>query len=90
MLDEVRYVLGDRHYNTPDLQDLCAEDERELVTTRYGRYPQRVLALTRCLSFCSRSYLTCCLPATIPVVAIMWPCASGTGKLVLVCAGVRP
>lgn len=21
------------------MQDLCAEDERELVTTRYGRYP---------------------------------------------------
>ena len=36
---EVRYVLGDRHYTTPELQELCAEDERELVTTRYGRYP---------------------------------------------------
>ena len=36
---EVRYVLGDRHYNTPELRELCAEDERELVTTRYGRYP---------------------------------------------------
>ena len=36
---EVRYVLGDRHYNTPELRELCGEDERELVTTRYGRYP---------------------------------------------------
>ena len=36
---EVRYVLGDRHYTTPALQELCWEDERELVTTRYGRYP---------------------------------------------------
>ncbi|HEX6291729.1 MAG TPA: transposase [Herpetosiphonaceae bacterium] len=36
---EVRVVLGDRHYNTPLLHELCAEDERILVTTRYGRYP---------------------------------------------------
>ncbi len=36
---EVRYVLGDRHYNTPELRELCMEDERELVTTRYGHYP---------------------------------------------------
>ena len=36
---EVRFVLGDRHYNTPELQELCAEDERMLVTTRHGRYP---------------------------------------------------
>ena len=38
---EVRVVLGDRHYNTPDLHALCAEDERLLVTSRYGRYPHR-------------------------------------------------
>lgn len=36
---EVRVILGDRHYNTPALHALCAEDERILVTTRYGRYP---------------------------------------------------
>lgn len=36
---EVRVVLGDRHYNTPLLHELCAEDERILVTTRYGHYP---------------------------------------------------
>jgi hypothetical protein len=36
---EVRFVLGDKHYNDPELQELGAEDERELVTTRYGRYP---------------------------------------------------
>src|SRR5918912_1459094 len=36
---EVRSVLGDRHSNTPELRELCAEDERELVTTRYGRSP---------------------------------------------------
>jgi hypothetical protein len=36
---EVRFVLGDRHYNTPELQALCAEDERWLVTSRYGRHP---------------------------------------------------
>lgn len=36
---EVRFVLGDRHYNTPDLHELCAADARILVTTQYGAYP---------------------------------------------------
>jgi hypothetical protein len=36
---EVRIVLGDQHYHTPELEELCAEDERLLVTTRPGRYP---------------------------------------------------
>jgi len=36
---EVRYVLGDRHYNTPELHEQCADDERILVTSQYGRYP---------------------------------------------------
>lgn len=38
---EVRYILGDRSYNTPELHALCAEDERVLLTTKYGRYPHR-------------------------------------------------
>jgi hypothetical protein len=37
--DEVRYVLGDVHYNDPELRQLCAERNRELVTTRRGAYP---------------------------------------------------
>jgi len=36
---QVRFVLGDRHYNTPDLHELCGRDDRLLVTTQYGRYP---------------------------------------------------
>jgi hypothetical protein len=36
---EVRYVLGDQHYNTPELHELCTDDERTLVTTKRGRYP---------------------------------------------------
>ncbi len=36
---EVRFVLGDQHYNTPELREQCAEDERCLVTTQPGRYP---------------------------------------------------
>ncbi len=38
---EVRVVLGDTHYTTPELQELCEEDERLLVTTKRGRYPHR-------------------------------------------------
>jgi Transposase DDE domain len=36
---EVRYLLGDRHYNTPELREQCEDDGRILVTSRYGRYP---------------------------------------------------
>jgi hypothetical protein len=36
---EVRFVLGDQHYNTPELHELCGEDERCLVTTQRGGYP---------------------------------------------------
>jgi len=36
---EVRYLLGDRHYNTPELREHCEEDGRILITSRYGRYP---------------------------------------------------
>jgi Transposase DDE domain len=36
---EVRFVLGDRHYNTPELHEDCQHADRILVTTKYGRYP---------------------------------------------------
>lgn len=36
---EVRFVLGDRHYNTPGLCQDCDLADRLLVATRYGRYP---------------------------------------------------
>jgi Transposase DDE domain len=36
---EVRYLLGDRHYNTPELREQCEEDGRILITSQYGRYP---------------------------------------------------
>ncbi len=36
---EVRYVLGDQHYNTPELRTECARHNRELVATRRGAYP---------------------------------------------------
>ena len=35
---EVRFVLGDQHYNTLELHEQCALDERCLVTTQSGRY----------------------------------------------------
>jgi transposase len=38
---EVRFVLGDRHYNRDDLRALCRERGRELVTSRYGKYPHK-------------------------------------------------
>lgn len=38
---EARYVLGDTAYNDPDLEALCAQEDRILVTTRRGPYPHR-------------------------------------------------
>ena len=35
---EVRYVLGDQHYNTPELCAECSRHNRELVATRRGVY----------------------------------------------------
>jgi len=43
LLDELpvdaRYVLGDLHYNAPNVHDTCDRACRTLVTTRYGPYP---------------------------------------------------
>jgi len=36
---EVRFVLGDRHYNTPELHENCDQADRLLVTTKYGCSP---------------------------------------------------
>ncbi|HYQ90763.1 MAG TPA: transposase [Candidatus Competibacteraceae bacterium] len=35
----IRYVLGDQHYNTPELRAECVLHNRELVATRRGKYP---------------------------------------------------
>jgi hypothetical protein len=36
---EVRFVLGDRHYNTPDVRAVCERADRILVASQYGGYP---------------------------------------------------
>ena len=36
---ETRFVLGDIHYNTPNMRQVCERDDRILVTPRYGAYP---------------------------------------------------
>jgi Transposase DDE domain len=38
---EVRYVLGDTHYNTPELREECGLHNRELIATRRGAHPHR-------------------------------------------------
>lgn len=38
---EVRYVLGDTHYNDPEVRTACHWRGRELVATRRGPYPHR-------------------------------------------------
>jgi hypothetical protein len=38
---DVRFLLGDQHYNDPALHELCAAAERTLVTSRRGPYPHR-------------------------------------------------
>ena len=36
---EAHFVLGDRHYNAPNVQATCDQTGRILLTTHYGRYP---------------------------------------------------
>ncbi|HET8845333.1 MAG TPA: transposase [Ktedonobacteraceae bacterium] len=36
---DVRFVLGDRHYNTPEIREDCALSGRTLVATQLGSYP---------------------------------------------------
>lgn len=36
---EARFVLGDLHYNAPNVREACALTGRILVTTEYGPYP---------------------------------------------------
>jgi hypothetical protein len=36
---EVRFLLGDRRYNTPEVRRRCEDGGRTLVASRYGRYP---------------------------------------------------
>ena len=36
---EVRFLLGDLHYNAPNVREVCQRTKRLLVTTEYGAYP---------------------------------------------------
>jgi hypothetical protein len=38
---EVRYVLGDNHYNTPELHKQCEHSKRLLVASGRSPYPHR-------------------------------------------------
>jgi hypothetical protein len=37
--DDARFVLGDLHYNAPNVRAACAQAGRVLVATQYGPYP---------------------------------------------------
>ena len=37
--DQTRFVLGDRHYNAPNVRTVCERDDRLLVASQYGSYP---------------------------------------------------
>ncbi|CAG0942189.1 hypothetical protein ANRL1_00839 [Anaerolineae bacterium] len=36
---DVRFVLGDRHYNAPNVREVCERSDRILIATKYGAYP---------------------------------------------------
>jgi hypothetical protein len=38
---EVRYILGDTHYNAPEVRPLCEQTNRALVATRCGASPHQ-------------------------------------------------
>ena len=49
--DEARFVLGDIHYNAPNLREAClhhsSDEERFLVTTKRGTYPHTDLMASK-------------------------------------------
>lgn len=38
---EVRFVLGDQHYNAPNVRALCDQGARILIASRHGGYPHQ-------------------------------------------------
>ena len=36
---QARFILGDLHYNAPNVREVCEQTGRFLVTTKYGPYP---------------------------------------------------
>jgi hypothetical protein len=36
---ELRFILGDRHYNAPNVHQVCEQAGHILVTSQYGPYP---------------------------------------------------
>jgi hypothetical protein len=39
LAEEVRFVLGDTHYDDNDLREACLQDGRFLITPKRGAYP---------------------------------------------------
>jgi hypothetical protein len=37
--EDVRYILGDTHYNEPEVRQTCEHEERFLIATQRGPYP---------------------------------------------------
>jgi len=37
--EEARFVLGDTHYNAPEVRELCESQDRILVASKHGSYP---------------------------------------------------
>lgn len=38
-MEDIRFLLGDIHYNAPNVEQAWSTDERILVTIQYGTYP---------------------------------------------------
>lgn len=36
---DARFVLGDLHYNAPNVREVCQQTDRFLITSQYGPYP---------------------------------------------------
>jgi hypothetical protein len=38
--EEARFVLGDTHYNAPEVRECCESQDRILVASGHGPYPR--------------------------------------------------
>ena len=72
---EVRYILGDTHYNDPEVRALCERANRALVATRRGAYPHRDAGVE-----CDASSISCVPRPLNRSMACSKTCLSGVPR----------
>jgi Transposase DDE domain len=71
-----RFVLGDIHYNAPNVREVCESTERFLVTTKRGAYPHTPMMASKS----GESFTSCAAWPTRTSTSISRPSSKCTGR----------